>query len=60
MPEPQSHADLPYRHQTISEADIAPVVEVLRSPLLTEGPSVPAFEKAVAAKVGVRYGVAGQ
>ena len=49
---------IPYGRQTISEADIAAVVEVLRSPFLTQGPAVPAFEKAVAAKVGARYGVA--
>ena len=49
---------IPYGRQTISDADIAAVVEVLRSPFLTQGPSVPAFEKAVAAKVGARYGVA--
>ncbi len=49
---------LPYGRQTISEADIAAVVEVLRSQFLTQGPTVPAFEQAVADKVGARYGVA--
>ena len=49
---------IPYGRQTISEADIAAVVEVLRSPFLTQGPAVPAFEQAVAAKVGARHGVA--
>jgi len=49
---------LPYGRQTISEADIAAVVEVLRSPFLTQGPTVPAFEQAVAAKVGAGHGVA--
>ena len=49
---------LPYGRQTITEADIAAVVEVLRSPFITQGPTVPAFEQAVAAKVGARYGVA--
>ena len=49
---------IPYGRQTITEADIAAVVEVLRSPFLTQGPVVPAFEQAVAAKVGARYGVA--
>ena len=47
-----------YGRQTISEADIAAVVEVLRGPFLTQGPAVPAFEQAVAAKVGARHGVA--
>ena len=49
---------IPYGRQTITEADIAAVVEVLRSPFLTQGPAVPAFEQAMAAKVGVRHGVA--
>jgi len=49
---------IPYGRQTISEADIAAVVEVLRSPFLTQGKTVPAFEQAVADKVGARHGVA--
>ena len=51
-------AFLPYGRQTITEGDIAAVVEVLRSPFLTQGPAVPAFEQAVAAKVGALHGVA--
>ena len=51
-------ASIPYGRQTISEADIAAVEAVLRSPFLTQGPVVPAFEQAVAAKVGARHGVA--
>jgi len=53
----EPHPSLPYGRQTITEADIAEVVEVLRSPFLTQGPAVPAFEQAVAAKVGARHGV---
>ena len=49
---------IPYGRQSISEADIAAVVEVLHSPFLTQGPVVPAFEHAVAAKVGACYAVA--
>ena len=49
---------IPYGRQTITEADIAAVVSVLHSPFLTQGPVVPAFEQAVAAKVDARYGVA--
>jgi UDP-4-amino-4,6-dideoxy-N-acetyl-beta-L-altrosamine transaminase len=49
---------LPYGRQTITEADIAAIVDVLRSPFLTQGPAVPAFEQAVAAKVGAAHGVA--
>ena len=53
---PQSF--LPYGRQTITEADVAAVVDVLRGPYLTQGPAVPAFEQAVAASVGAGYGVA--
>lgn len=49
---------LPYGRQTISEADIAAVVNVLRGPFLTQGPAVLKFEKAVAEHVGAAYGVA--
>ena len=58
MPESYPKPFLPYGRQTISEADIAAVVEVLRNPFLTQGPAVIAFEQAVAAKVGARHGVA--
>lgn len=51
-------AFIPYGRQTISDADITAVVEALRSPFLTQGPTVPAFEQAVASKVGARHGVA--
>jgi len=53
-----AHAFLPYGRQAITEADIAAVEAVLRSPYLTQGPAVPAFEQAVAAKVGAAHGVA--
>ena len=49
---------IPYGRQTITEVDIAAVVDVLRSPFLTQGPAVPAFERAVASKVGALHGVA--
>jgi len=39
---------IPYGRQDISEADIQAVVDVLHSEFLTQGPAVPAFEKAVA------------
>jgi UDP-4-amino-4,6-dideoxy-N-acetyl-beta-L-altrosamine transaminase len=48
---------LPYGRQTITEDDIAAVEGVLRSPYLTQGPAVPAFEQAVAARVGAAHGV---
>ena len=49
---------LPYGRQTISEEDITAVVDVLRSPYLTQGPAVPDFEQAVASSVGAGYAVA--
>src|SRR5436309_471282 len=48
---------LPYGRQTIDEADIQAVVEVLRSDWLTTGPKVGEFEEAFAARVGVKYAV---
>ena len=49
---------LPYGRQTITDADISAVVDVLRSPYLTQGPVVPAFERALAQQVGACHGVA--
>ncbi|MBT8551991.1 UDP-4-amino-4,6-dideoxy-N-acetyl-beta-L-altrosamine transaminase [Polynucleobacter paneuropaeus] len=49
---------IPYGLQSIDEADIAAVVEVLRSEYLTQGPVVPLFENAVAQYVGAKFGVA--
>jgi UDP-4-amino-4,6-dideoxy-N-acetyl-beta-L-altrosamine transaminase len=49
---------IPYGRQSISEADIAAVAEVLRSDFLTQGPAVPAFEEAVATYCGADHGVA--
>ena len=49
---------LPYGRQDVSDADIAAVVEVLRSDWLTTGPVVAAFERACAARAGARHGVA--
>ena len=51
-------AFIPYGRQCITEADISAVEAVLRSPYLTQGPLVPAFEQAVAAKVNALHGVA--
>lgn len=49
---------IPYGRQDISQADIEAVVEVLRSDFLTQGPAVPAFEKAIAGYCGAQYAVA--
>ena len=42
----------PYGRQEITEADQAAVRAVLQSDWLTQGPAVPAFEAAVARRVG--------
>lgn len=49
---------IPYSRQLITEADIEAVVAVLRSDFLTQGPAVPRFEEAVAARCGARHAVA--
>jgi UDP-4-amino-4,6-dideoxy-N-acetyl-beta-L-altrosamine transaminase len=49
---------IPYGRQEISEADIQAVVAVLHSDFLTQGPAVPAFEKAIAEYCGARHAVA--
>jgi perosamine synthetase len=49
---------LPYGRQSISDEDIAAVIAVLKGDWLTQGPTVEAFEKAVAKRVGAQYAVA--
>ncbi len=49
---------LPYGRQQIDEADIAAVVEVLRSDWLTTGPKITEFEQAIADFVGCQHAVA--
>ncbi len=49
---------IPYGRQTVTESDIAAVESVLRGPMLTQGPVVSTFERAVADKVNALYGVA--
>ena len=49
---------LPYGRQTIDEDDIAAVVRVLRSDVLTCGPEVEAFEAEFAELVGAKHAVA--
>jgi UDP-4-amino-4,6-dideoxy-N-acetyl-beta-L-altrosamine transaminase len=49
---------IPYGRQAISDADVEAVVSVLRSDFLTQGPVVPEFERALAAKVGAQFAVA--
>jgi len=49
---------IPYGKQDISEEDIQSVVDVLKSDFLTQGPMVPAFEKAVTDYCGAKYAFA--
>ena len=46
---------IPYGRQDINEADIAAVVDVLKSDFLTQGPVIPAFEKALSDYVGAKF-----
>ena len=49
---------IPYGRQLIDQADIAAVREVLESDFLTQGPAVPAFERALAEYCGASHAVA--
>jgi perosamine synthetase len=49
---------IPYGKHHVDESDIQAVVDVLRSGVLTQGPAVEAFEKAIATYVGAKYAVA--
>jgi UDP-4-amino-4,6-dideoxy-N-acetyl-beta-L-altrosamine transaminase len=51
-------AMIPYGRQDVSDADIQAVLDVLRSDYLTQGPTVPAFEKAIADYCGAQHAVA--
>ena len=49
---------IPYGRQSINEADIQAVVDVLKSDYVTTGPKVSEFERKVADYVGAKYAVA--
>jgi UDP-4-amino-4,6-dideoxy-N-acetyl-beta-L-altrosamine transaminase len=49
---------IPYSCQQVTQGDIDAVVEALKSEYLTQGPRVPAFEAAFAARHGVGHAVA--
>lgn len=49
---------IPYGRQDITRDDIDAVIAVLQSDYLTQGPTVPRFERAVAEHVGVSHAVA--
>ena len=49
---------IPYGRQDINQADIDAVIDVLHSDFLTQGPAVPAFEKAVASYCCAQHAIA--
>ncbi|ROL81909.1 UDP-4-amino-4,6-dideoxy-N-acetyl-beta-L-altrosamine transaminase [Pseudomonas protegens] len=49
---------IPYGRQSLDQADIDAVLAVLQSDWLTQGPTIDAFEQAVAARCEAAYGVA--
>jgi UDP-4-amino-4,6-dideoxy-N-acetyl-beta-L-altrosamine transaminase len=49
---------IPYGRQSISEDDIAAVVEALRSDFITQGPAIERFERTVAEYCGAEHAVA--
>jgi dTDP-4-amino-4,6-dideoxygalactose transaminase len=48
---------IPYGKQNIDEDDIESVVNVLRSPLITQGLIVPKFERSISRLTGSKYSV---
>lgn len=49
---------IPYGKQDINQQDIDSVLDVLKSDFLTQGPQVPAFEKAIIDHTGAKYSLA--
>jgi UDP-4-amino-4,6-dideoxy-N-acetyl-beta-L-altrosamine transaminase len=49
---------IPYGKHSIGAEEFEAVSEVLRSPWLTQGPQVPAFENELAGRCGAKFGVA--
>lgn len=49
---------IPYGRQDITQQDIDAVVDVLQSDFLTQGPQLPAFEKALMESTGAKYALA--
>ena len=54
----ESKKIIPYGRQAIDQSDINAVIEIMRSPFLTQGPTVDLFEKAICDKVHANYSVA--
>lgn len=54
---PEEKKFMPYGRQSINEADIAAVVDALKSPFLTTGPIVDAFEAALCSRLAAAHAV---
>ena len=48
---------IPYSKQSLNAADIAAVIKVLKSPFITQGPTIQKFEQALADYCGVKHAV---
>ncbi len=48
---------IPYGHQEIDRVDVREVTKVLKSDWITQGPKIPAFEKALCRYTGAKYAV---
>jgi len=55
---PLEQKNINYGRQDIDQADIDAVISVLKSDFLTQGPTVPVFEKAVSVYCSAKYAVA--
>lgn len=53
-----SHPFIPYAKQSIDDADILAVGQALQGSVITRGPTVEAFEEAIASYCGAKYAVA--
>ena len=49
---------IPYGRQKVDQEDIDAVIETLKSSFLTQGPKVPAFEKAICNYIGSQFSLA--
>ena len=47
---------IPYGKQTVTNEDISEVIKVLKSPMITQGETVPLFEEQIKIWTGAKYG----
>ena len=53
-----SNSFIPYGRQTVTDSDLKEVQKGLKSPYLTQGPTIEIFEKAISEKVSSQYSIA--